>query len=871
FAYTQNHLKKGYRARFCHGGGNKIDIQPGQNVLELIQDCFESCSPDLTINSPSATRCSTPVARDEKSPSMQSQRPAVCDYIAASEKTESQVSKRENPKTPKDVETQCQSPALYLDPEDDHRSVGVPSPVEEVKTSVAKLCSDDCKTTAAAESHVEVENLEGPQTGRDEQDVLVQVTTPVAASSAQKKEYFSSAVLAAVARGIYGERYSALLSSPSTSPVEDGGVENDCEFLIDVSDSESDCWISIPNKNKKSKRGGSATAVSKSQPSEKKTQSKKGKNRQVEVEPLCKQKLDDVNVGVHDFRGMPVSDPIPDSEETVHKSQSQKITHMGKTKKDAVRQDSAKQKKNTSWKPAAQKLMSWSDLKTKVSDEEQCKTKVLPSKDLPMPSSGYQQEQIVSPKQSLKSWKNLQSASKASQEKKQASREKKQASREKKQASREKKQASREKKQASREKKQASREKKQASPEKKQASPEKKQASPEKKQASPEKKQASPEKKQASPEKKQASPEKKQASPQKKQASQRKLPKTKVAKGGAVSPRRKCIKSVQKSSNKKPPLQREESSDSEPDEEELEREPVPPLWQKLRTPMFQKHTLQSCGSANNKTPVKALQHPMDSAKNSEKKRVSVKSSGKIPKKIPHRTSEVCSGPEDTESQTDSDSSSVEDMARKKRKLPDVKTKNDSEDRNNTLKELLMDELAKQKIVMPTNTPHVRRTKRIRLKPLEYWRGERVNYMITPSDGREVIADLDGTIADSSKPTLVLDPVTKEEVLVECINRKRGFPCYFKDEAVEIYKHLNTSVFATGRLVLKPLKEKGHQFVHMDTIAFHIMHGKILVTLHETSYYLSSGDYFYVPAGNRYNMRNLLNEESVLLFTQLKCR
>lgn len=34
--------------------------------------------------------------------------------------------------------------------------------------------------------------------------------------------------------------------------------------------------------------------------------------------------------------------------------------------------------------------------------------------------------------------------------------------------------------------------------------------------------------------------------------------------------------------------------------------------------------------------------------------------------------------------------------------------------------------------MPSNTPNVRRTKRIRLRPLEYWRGERVNYAVDPS-------------------------------------------------------------------------------------------------------------------------------------------
>ncbi|XP_027754858.1 centromere protein C isoform X3 [Empidonax traillii] len=853
-AEALNHLKKDYRARFCHGGGTKIDIQPGQNVLKLIQDCFESCSSDLTINSPNATLCPAPIVKSGKRTSAQSQKPkarsnksvkracnspessptsllkpvssrgqscesplkpAIHDGVAVSKKTESPVSKSKK-NTLEDVEALCRSPALFLDPEDDHRSVGSPFPVEK---------------------------------GR------------------------SSPVL----------KYSASLSPPSPPPVKDQDIEieNECEFLIDESGGASfTSWISIPSKNKKSKKDGSATPASKSQPSEKKTtQNKKGKNKEAQVEALTKQKPNNLDVGAFDFKRTSKSDPVSNSEGKVLKSRSQKGTHTGKTKKDALRQDSPNQKKNTSWKPLAEKLMlSWSGLETEASDAEKCKTKVLPSEDLPMPSSGRQQEQTMSPKKSLKSSKNPQSASKASQH-----------------------------------------------------------------------------------------------LDKRKQTAKQKLPKVKVAKKVAVSPRKELKKSVQKSSNKKPQLQREKSSDSEPSEEEHERELVDlkdvcttPLRQKLETPVIQKfavsekprnvlHTLESSGGANNRTPVKALQHPMDSVKKSEKKQLPAKYSGKIPEKIPCRTNKaVYSNSEDTESQTDSDSSSVQNVARKKQKLSDVKIKNNKRKRNRQhglqdsfvaeravnyesgpalehcdkfafssksceqydtssenfddlnykVIDPLSDNIARHKIVMPSNTPNVRRTKRIRLKPLEYWRGERINYNMNSSGGlvisglvhpetqpcsknkqrkdhqkqktnktkrREIPASLDHNLADTSKPTIVLDPVTNEEVVLECVNTESSHACSFKDEAVEIYKNLNTSVFATGKLILKPLKEKGHQFVHMDTIAFHIIRGKIIVTLHKTSYYLTTGDSFYVPPGNGYNIRNLLNEESVLLFTQLKVR
>ncbi|XP_030127422.4 centromere protein C isoform X3 [Taeniopygia guttata] len=917
-AQALNRLKKDYRARFCHGGGNKIDLQPGQNVLKLIQDCFENCSSDLTTNSPN---CSSFVSKTEKRTSKWRQsvsspkagsassvkrartsaepspasplkpvssrgqsceshlKPTTPDDVATSKKTESPVSESEKKNTLKDIEASCQCPAVPLHPENHCGSVGSPFPLEEVKSSpVVKLHFDSWSTPVAAKSHGEVENLEGPQPGRDEPVVPVQGTECVTASSARTEKTFSSAVLAAVATRTLGRRYSTLISAPSPHPVkyQETDIENECEFLIDESCGTSfTSWISIPTKNKKSKNDGSATPISKLQPSEKeKTKNKKAKKRKVEVKALTKHEQDHLDVEAFDLKEMSASDSVSNSEENVLASQSLKSTHIGKTKKDAFRQDSPNQKKNTSRKPGAEELMlSWTGLETKPSDEEQCKTR-MPSEDLPMPSSGHEEEQTVSLKKSLKSSKNLQLSSKASQQ-----------------------------------------------------------------------------------------------LVKKTQTAKQKLPKVKVAKRGTVSPRKKLKISVQKSSNKKPQLQREESSDSEP-EEELEREPVElnevcttPLHQKLETPVIQKltksekprnliHTSESPGGANNRTPLKALQDPVESVKNPGKKR-SAKSSGKKPKKIPCRINKALrSSPEGPESQTDSDSSSVQDTARKKQKLPDVKIKSNkrkhdrqhgpqdsfvagkveksgpvledgdefacstkppeqddissdnSEDSNYKLRHLLSDEIVKHKIVMPSNTPNVRRTKRIRLRPLEYWRGERINYTMKPSGGLvisglvhpetesprkskkrkdcpkhkthktnrgEIPASLDHSLADASKPAIVLDPVTKREVHLDCINTANDQNYFFKDEAVEIQKKLSTSLFATGRLILKPYKEKGHQFVDMDTIAFHIIHGKVIVTLHETSYYLTAGDCFYVPAGNGYNIRNLLNEESVLLFTQLKDR
>ncbi|XP_066485298.1 centromere protein C [Tiliqua scincoides] len=203
---------------------------------------------------------------------------------------------------------------------------------------------------------------------------------------------------------------------------------------------------------------------------------------------------------------------------------------------------------------------------------------------------------------------------------------------------------------------------------------------------------------------------------------------------------------------------------------------------------------------------------------------------------------------------------------------------------------------KYKMVMPTNTPNVRRTKRIRLKPLEYWRGERVNYKTRPSGGfviggiispeqrqprkckkkikpamesENIPDDNMVSIKDPSQPAAVFDPVSKQEILLECVSSGSSHLLFVTNEALSIYKYLTTPSFSVGKIILKPLKEKGSQYSHSDTLVFHIIHGKLLLTLYDQCYSLAAGDYFYIPAGNIYNIRNLLNKECVIVFTQLK--
>ncbi|XP_055967380.1 centromere protein C [Sorex fumeus] len=216
-----------------------------------------------------------------------------------------------------------------------------------------------------------------------------------------------------------------------------------------------------------------------------------------------------------------------------------------------------------------------------------------------------------------------------------------------------------------------------------------------------------------------------------------------------------------------------------------------------------------------------------------------------------------------------------------------------------------------KLVLPTNTPNVRRTKRVRLKPLEYWRGERVDYRVRPSGGfvvggilspdavpskrktkentgkvnkkdnrkriclddderiQKLIENLAIQLGDPLQPTMIKDPETKESILLDLIRQRDSYQFLVQHGELKVYKTLDTPFFSTGKLVLGPNQEKGKQHVGSDILVFYVNFGDLLCTLHETPYIITTGDSFYVPSGNYYNIRNLLNEESVLLFTQIK--
>ncbi|XP_053887058.1 centromere protein C isoform X2 [Malaclemys terrapin pileata] len=958
-----NHLKNDYRARFCSGGGKQqINVQPGQNVLKIIRDCFENCVSDSTINSPSITHCSTPVILKQKEDLLLSkelnsglfnsvkkifkstssvdaspvksiscsgqstgahQKSIALGNIVSSDKKEQCVLKEDTSSSEDElfdandpvgsnkkansileaVERSSQSPAGIFDTDEDNYEV-IGSPVllvEEAETSVHLLSLDEKATPAMMKRQTEVQRSEGPLARTEEQIVPVERANCVTVPSEQKKKSLSSAFLVALTTGAVEKRYSASIPPPPPSPVKDLGMENECEFLIDESDGFSfTSWFSIPKKNKKIEKQALSKPEPQSQPSEKKKavvqESKKRKDRKAQNEVPVKltrmeqskmktcdaveriqaelQNASDTNLG------------LADKKREALKSVRQSSPHM-ESKKHTHGQRSTRtpnKKNSTALKQIQPKKFTFSVSKsdTDISDTEQPKPTEIPNGD-PFGSCSMTeqpQEKVVSSEEDHNFPKPPPSILKTALR-----------------------------------------------------------------------------------------------SSHKKQTAKQKLSKIASSKKLVENRRNKVRKSTLKSSSRKSRIQiSEESSESESIEEVAERELLksnkvfaPSLQQESPTSALQKshkfpkpknfiHSLESSGNVHIKTPAKSKKPSqifIDNTEDSQGKRASAKSLRRTATRINQRTNMIdCSNPENAEpgNTTDHKGSSGQDMAEQNHKKSNasVKTKykkqsnlhrsqvspapeknknhnsglvlkryvkftskNDepiacewedsSSDKSIALKgdasEFLSNTPLKHKLVMPSQTPNVRRTKRIRLKPLEYWRGERVNYMMRPSGGfvvggivspekdpckkasvkrkhtpktrHHVVEYLNISLADTSKPTTVWDPTINEEVLLECVNTGRNHSCFFNDESVEIYKNLNTSVFAAGKLILKPLKEKGHQFVYTDNIAFHVIRGKIIFTLHKTSYYLTTGDFFYVPEGNGYNIRNLLNEESILLFTQLK--
>ncbi|KAI0215436.1 Centromere protein C [Lamellibrachia satsuma] len=223
-----------------------------------------------------------------------------------------------------------------------------------------------------------------------------------------------------------------------------------------------------------------------------------------------------------------------------------------------------------------------------------------------------------------------------------------------------------------------------------------------------------------------------------------------------------------------------------------------------------------------------------------------------------------------------------------------------------------------KIIVPDETEEgVRRSQRTRVLPLDWFRNERILYEPRKSGGFVVAGIVSPEVPEpkherrvrkrspktartrrlppatprnlsvhqplpddcdlvTSTTIPVINPNTEEEVSVECVKSKDAFnfcgPTGKEPSDTDpliLCKALNQKAFSIGQLILRPLQEKGTHYVRHDTMVFIIKQGKLAVTIHKTTSVLETGDVFFVPQGNTYNLTNLRNEDSKVWFFQLK--
>ncbi|XP_076087548.1 uncharacterized protein LOC143057962 isoform X2 [Mytilus galloprovincialis] len=123
---------------------------------------------------------------------------------------------------------------------------------------------------------------------------------------------------------------------------------------------------------------------------------------------------------------------------------------------------------------------------------------------------------------------------------------------------------------------------------------------------------------------------------------------------------------------------------------------------------------------------------------------------------------------------------------------------------------------------------------------------------------------------------VYNPDNEEDVMLECIGTKEQSLKFGPDgeEACDsdpffMTRSINQPAFGTGMLQLNGLMEKPVQAVTKGTVIFHIIFGKLLVTIQSTSVILSTHDQFFVPRGNTYSIKNLRKDVAKLSYVMLK--
>ncbi|KZT09565.1 uncharacterized protein LAESUDRAFT_722528 [Laetiporus sulphureus 93-53] len=215
-----------------------------------------------------------------------------------------------------------------------------------------------------------------------------------------------------------------------------------------------------------------------------------------------------------------------------------------------------------------------------------------------------------------------------------------------------------------------------------------------------------------------------------------------------------------------------------------------------------------------------------------------------------------------------------------------------------------------------NANGVRRSSRLRITPLEWWRGEKVIYGSDDSGEPKFVATIKAIRRlpkEQPKPLGTKHRVKKRSarsksktVEVEVsenlvFNPEEGWDDSTKAEGVVIDYETETEVekkvaftakmiapkaaanndfyfqkifgegdfIAAGLLIIPPDKQKPTKGTKDNTFVFYVIEGAVNFKVHRTSYLIATGGMFLVPRGNMYFIQNVSDRDARLFFAQAR--
>ncbi|KAJ3300869.1 hypothetical protein HDU76_005995 [Blyttiomyces sp. JEL0837] len=213
---------------------------------------------------------------------------------------------------------------------------------------------------------------------------------------------------------------------------------------------------------------------------------------------------------------------------------------------------------------------------------------------------------------------------------------------------------------------------------------------------------------------------------------------------------------------------------------------------------------------------------------------------------------------------------------------------------------------------------VRRTSRNHIKPLEYWRNERVLYSYTKNETGEVVVpqavevirgpredelkpkkqkantesgghgrrrsynrsrglesqdddELDKSLEPKSKSVLVIDSETNEEREMEIVCTPSminpDIACqgnFVLQRTLKAGEHCGTGILDLPVGAEKPTKNSG-----TTAVVFYVIYGKVRISIHNSTFVLGKDSHFIVPPGNLYKLVNEFARDARLLFVQAR--